>query len=613
MSESRPRRLLRVSKACDYCHHRRIKCRASQSDPHRCQNCADFDIECESSRPLKRGKAAAANRAGCLAHAATPSPADSTTEPVLQPGRYGTLNGHPNGHPNGHLNGGAVRPLPLPPVSASLLNGAVSRDRKDASLSPAWKAFAHASSPLVRKLLAVYFETVYPIFPLFDRPNVDRRLSADEQIHNRGFFCSVMAACALASARVRDGALVSLGSHTQELLTMPPETFLSAAQDTLPGDLLHSQDFDFLRACALLAIASIQDGKIDAMRMYIGHYFTMTATWQWHDEATWPPGLSPVELEERRRLYWSTYTLDIFTSIVWDGCIHFQEAHARVAYPSGDQPEPGVPRQSQPWILGWNFTTDLYRILEHAICKLRTRSSRFNLFAAGRAPDTAETIKQINDQINVMYTHLPASFKDLRAATGHLEHDIFGFQAANIQATLALLRMALLSLEKNVDLDQKCSIASDVLGIFHQVPKAFQRAISTPLIYHIGGIGNILGSVMESPMSESSYQRVRDLLLSMADLLESLESFHHQRAGAGRRLREQVERIDAYMVSRRQMVVSQQVPHEVLPMASASTENPPIGPDGISPQFQIPDELLQNWDWSFNMYQSQFPFFGDPG
>ncbi|KAM0282152.1 hypothetical protein ACHAQH_003192 [Verticillium albo-atrum] len=608
MSESRPRRLLRVSKACDYCHHRRIKCRASQSDPDRCQNCADFDIECESSRPLKRGKTAAANRAGCLAHAPTPSPANSSTEPVLHSGRYGTL--------NGHANGGAVRPPPLPPSSAApLLNGAGSRDKKDDSLSPAWKAFAHASSPLVRKLLAVYFETVYPIFPLFDRPNVDRRLSADEQIHNRGFFCSIMAACALASARVRDGALVSLGSHSQELLVMPPETFLSAAQDTLPGDLLHMQDFDFLRACALLAIASIQDGKIDAMRMYIGHYFTMTATWQWHDEATWPPGLSPVELEERRRLYWSIYTLDIFTSIVWDGCVHFQEAHARVAYPIGDQPELGTPRSSQSWMLGWNFTTDLYRILEHAICRLRTRSSRFDLFAADRAPDTAESIKRITDQINVMYTHLPFCFKDLRAATGQLEHDIFGFQAANIQATLALLRMALLSLEQNVDLDQKCSIASEVLGIFHQVPKAFQRAISTPLIYHIGGIGNILGSVMEGPMSESSYQRVRGLLLSMADLLESLESFHHQRAGAGRRLREQVERIDAYMMSRRQMTAAQPVPNQrndVLPMANAGTENPTVV-DGISPQFQIPDELLQNWDWSFNMYPSQFPFFGDPG
>lgn len=139
-------------------------------------------------------------------------------------------------------------------------------------------------------------------FPLFDRDNLDRRLSRDEQLHSRGFFCSVMAACALAAARVRDGAIAVPGSHSQDLSAVPPETFFAAAQDTLPADLLQTQDFDCLRACALLSIASVQDGKIDAMRMYIGHYFTMTATWQWHDEANWPRGLLPVDLEERRRL-----------------------------------------------------------------------------------------------------------------------------------------------------------------------------------------------------------------------------------------------------------------------------------------------------------------------
>lgn len=83
---------------------------------------------------------------------------------------------------------------------------------------------------------------------------------------------------------------------------MRPGTFFGAALDTLPVDLLQVQDFDLLRACALLSIGSMQDGRIEAMRLYIGHYFTMLATWGWHDEANWPRGLSAVELEERRRV-----------------------------------------------------------------------------------------------------------------------------------------------------------------------------------------------------------------------------------------------------------------------------------------------------------------------
>ena len=111
-----------------------------------------------------------------------------------------------------------------------------------------------------------------------------------------------MAACALASARVRDGALVSLDRHSPDLGLMPPEIFFVAAEESLPKDLLQTRDFDLLRACALLALVCIQDGKIDAMRKYIGHYFTMMAIHQWHDESNWPQNLQLVGIEERRRL-----------------------------------------------------------------------------------------------------------------------------------------------------------------------------------------------------------------------------------------------------------------------------------------------------------------------
>jgi hypothetical protein len=242
------------------------------------------------------------------------------------------------------------------------------------------------------------------------------------------------------------------------------------------------------------------------------------------------------------------------------------------------------------------------------------------MFAETTKGYPATRTEQIQSEVNSLYLSLPERFRELLPATGKLEEDIHGFQAANIQATLALFRIALLSLESDVDLDKKCSVVSDVLNIFHQVPKAYQRAISTPLIYHMGGIGNILGSVMEAPLSESSYQRVRGLLLSMANLLESLESFHKQQAGAGRKLRDQVERIDAFMMSRREISSLQESYDQSGPNAAqlvamdgsgCQLEEGPEGINSISPMFQIPDELLQDWDWTFNIYQSQFPYFGD--
>lgn len=111
-----------------------------------------------------------------------------------------------------------------------------------------------------------------------------------------------MAACALASARVRDGAFVTTESLPPDLLGIPPEDFFCAAEDALSAEVADARDFGYLRGCALLALAGIQDGRIDRMRKYVSQYFTIMAVNQWHDESNWPTGLSMVEKEERRRL-----------------------------------------------------------------------------------------------------------------------------------------------------------------------------------------------------------------------------------------------------------------------------------------------------------------------
>jgi hypothetical protein len=50
------KKLTRISRACDFCHKRSIKCKACKEDNTRCQNCVDFALPCEYQRPvLKRG------------------------------------------------------------------------------------------------------------------------------------------------------------------------------------------------------------------------------------------------------------------------------------------------------------------------------------------------------------------------------------------------------------------------------------------------------------------------------------------------------------------------------------------------------------------------------
>lgn len=315
----------------------------------------------------------------------------------------------------------------------------------------------------------------------------------------------------------------------------------------------------------------------------------------------------------RHTQYWSMYTLDVYSSIVWDGCIHYQESHARVEYPSGrSDTENHDPNDAIHWITGWNFTTDLYRILEHNLTRLRSRSSKFSL--VGDMASSVSLPLASQHRVAEMYSALPRAFKQLQPATGDPARDIYGFQAANIQATMALLRMVYLSLEgSGADLDTKCSVVSEVLATFHQVPKPYLRAISTPLIYHIGGIGIILGSVMEGPLSESSCRRVRDLLLSMADLLEGLESFLYRNAGAGRKLRDLVARLEEYMEDRGDQRFLQSQGGDESAGPSFQDAPPSNGwgeamPD-LSPQFQLPDDLLlRDWTWPFAISDSSLSF-----
>lgn len=99
-------------------------------------------------------------------------------------------------------------------------------------------------------------------------------------------------------------------------------------------------------------------------------------------------------------------------------------------------------------------------------------------------------------------------------------------------------------------IEERCKIASDVIEAFTRIPVAYLRAISSPLLHHLAGIGSILGSIFEEPISESAYEQVRIVLLALAQLLENMEHGVRSTTSA-QRLRDLVARIDSYMNSQR--------------------------------------------------------------
>ena len=165
----------------------------------------------------------------------------------------------------------------------------------------AWTAPKVASQAVIVDLIDVYFEIVYPIFPFFHQPSFTRSISRAEYNHDKSLFAVVMAVCALVSRRVKDGAVSSPQWDLLSLQTVDTGTFSTHAKAQLIGQETDS-DLNTLRAHAILAIASIQNGNIKDMHFHLGLYHTLVAMDMLHDESNWPKGIGAIEREERRRL-----------------------------------------------------------------------------------------------------------------------------------------------------------------------------------------------------------------------------------------------------------------------------------------------------------------------
>jgi hypothetical protein len=228
------------------------------------------------------------------------------------------------------------------------------------------------------------------------------------------------------------------------------------------------------------------------------------------------------------------YSLEVFASVVWGHMVRCREAQCLVNYPSEIEDElfsdagyqtsnpstpssdPQVATNPASWLHGWNFTVELYRILEHAVDEYhRYRPNTIRPVSAAilftrQCPGQSVVMEKVTK----MHDELPQRFKEIKpipeSGNDGME-DKFSFQAANITATLLLVRMMLFTAD-DVTVDQKCAIARELLEGFGKVPVFFLRAISSPLLHQLAGIGSILSSAIEGPISESSYIQVRDVL-----------------------------------------------------------------------------------------------------
>lgn len=430
-----------------------------------------------------------------------------------------------------------------------------------------------------------------------------------------GFFAAIMAACALVSARIDDGAIPSM--HVAKLTRPKPSTdvFFAAACDAIAKDLNKCTGLDFMTACTLLAVTCIQRGELSGMQQHLGTFFTLVSMQRFYDERFWPNSMTSNEVELCRRVYWCTYALDIYVSAVWNCFLRSQENRTNIRYPTELESDVGQ-ADSFPshdhvlpsWITGWHFFIDLHRFMEHALIRLRSKQGQHrdrlgvsNLMIRDNLSD-----HEIMQTIMQMYHKLPQVFKETPPMTGDPNKDVYGYQAANIQAILQLLRMILLALSNDVATDRKCDVVGEVLRVFHSIPMDYLRAISTPLIYHLGTIAQILAGLMHQPLTDDAYRRLRALLLSMADLLDALSKQLVRIDSPSQVLRRQVSELDTRISTQARApgpstTITAQGPFYV-PVGDYHPEDGNdshvhTSTDAHRAEFSFPPELFGRWTW----------------
>ncbi|KAL3468946.1 hypothetical protein BJX99DRAFT_265661 [Aspergillus californicus] len=462
----------RITQACDFCHRRGVKCK-TQSDHRPCLTCVEYGQECTRTRqPKKRG---------------TKPRADTRS----------------NGEPEILASVGGI-----------------------------------ANRGTITRLLDVYLDSIHPkcdpfvfiplslasniqsSFPLFCERELWVKWRDGSFPQDDSDFMSLMCLCALSAQHIGAGALFNDDIDALERKNLQ-EAYTAEATRLVPVDFTRP-DLNLVRSYTFLALLGAQTGDNAMLHKYLGLCHGICALLNLHDESRWPVLLDPCDQEIRRRLWWSIYRLEVHTACVLGNIVRSPETRCGVGYPVGAHHPAFIPGRNghfEDWFDGWNATTDLYRVLEHAISDLRTKhrpgQSILGRGSGGSDPGVVMArLAQIQERLLPQFV-TPASRSDDNG------RNRCGFQAPNIICTIHLAR--LLSCVSGDDPGVACRVARDLVMSIKAVPLEYIRATGSPLIQQLAGVGHVLvGIARKHSLAAEEYVQITQVTHSIIGLLELL-------------------------------------------------------------------------------------------
>jgi hypothetical protein len=251
----------------------------------------------------------------------------------------------------------------------------------------------------------------------------------------RASFAKLMAMCALSAHRIRNGASLTPRQVSDDLNS---RLYLDEALTAIPGNIGDVQEFECLQAIELLCLTALQNNDVPLLHKLQGMYHAALAEQGFCDEKRWPRDLSIIEREERRRLFWHMYRLEVHTSLVIGHVVRCPELQSSVAYPTLPDDDFTESSGDYEWLRGWNFITDLYRGLEHVIALFKSRRASANV--ENRSLSTSFALdydpqEKILGPLAIARRNLPSRFQKAMKISSDVRRNRCGFQAANIACT----------------------------------------------------------------------------------------------------------------------------------------------------------------------------------
>lgn len=408
-----------------------------------------------------------------------------------------------------------------------------------------WKRKVLNDRESISSLLDVYLDTIHPVFPLYCERELWVGWRASTFPESSSQYASLISMCALSAQHAQQGSLFEDDRPLRELAASA-EPYLTEATSLVLAQQPDVLDLELIRSCGFLALFGIQTGNRTMIHKYLGMYHSVCAQFSLHDESHWDDidDLSVCEIETRRRLYWAMYRLEVHSACVLGHMIRLPEIQSNVNYPAGLHHPAFVPGRDgdfEDWFAGWNTTTDLYRILEHAIVDFRAaRRRRTNVKAQSQSLKDMDLQQRLSE---IQIKALPQFDQAYEKSTDNGRNRC-GFQATNILFTIHMIRMFLSIGSQGETLEA----AETLLESVQKIPTAYIRASGTPLLQEIAGTGLMLGATAAkaSTVPEEA-RRLLTLQDSLAAFLEMHASANGTAISLASRLREQFSQLNNHL------------------------------------------------------------------